>query len=268
MHVMSFGFLLSSILLIINGPNHSNHRRVVPSVVVASPSALSSYSILFFDRLTKLASLLVKTLAKPLSKRIKHDFSRYDATKRLLIAIGQNNHTVTSYMTIWSSGYRVRSIKPLEEEKAMKDGAEFIGESFIFGVSVGLLLWEYNRSAESAKANQEKKRQEIRKEQARLQAKLHALDVRLKAVEDAVQEQTNTLLGIVATPVGSRRKYRPPPETELVPIDEPIAVEEEEDSAAGDVEAVSSANCNNQQPADTTNESSSTSEEQPWWKFW
>ena len=102
---------------------------------------------------------MVKTLAKPLSKRIKHDFSRYEFTKNILIGIGQTNHRITSRMQIWSAGYRVRSIKPLEDDVAMKDGAEFVGEAFIFGVSVTLLLVEYNRSTNSSLHKEQIKRQ-------------------------------------------------------------------------------------------------------------
>mmetsp|Transcript_8789 Transcript_8789/g.26308 ORF Transcript_8789/g.26308 Transcript_8789/m.26308 type:complete len:112 (+) Transcript_8789:103-438(+) len=66
---------------------------------------------------TKLAGLLVKTLAKPLAKRIKHDFSRFPVTQTLLIRVGQTTHALTSRLTIWSAGYKVRSITPLEQEK-------------------------------------------------------------------------------------------------------------------------------------------------------
>lgn len=38
-------------------------------------------------------------------------------------------------MTIWSSGYKVKSIKPIDTEKAMKDGAEFVGEGFVLTIS-------------------------------------------------------------------------------------------------------------------------------------
>ena len=55
-----------------------------------------------------------------MSKSIKNRLGRYDAAKSLLVNIGQTNNTVTSYMTIWASGYQVKSIKPIEEEKAVR----------------------------------------------------------------------------------------------------------------------------------------------------
>ncbi|CAJ1927805.1 unnamed protein product [Cylindrotheca closterium] len=152
--------------------------------------------------LTKLASLLVKTLAKPLSKRIKTQFSKNNTTKAMLIGIGQTSHSVTSRMQIWSAGYRVKKISALEPEKALQDGAEFVGEAFIFFVSGNLVVWEYRRSNESARKKSEK-----------LQAKLNALDERLNAVEDVVKKNSQSILGI-------RGNYVEPESKTLVPIDE------------------------------------------------
>jgi hypothetical protein len=202
-------------------------------------------------RFTKLASLLVKTLAKPLSKRIKHEFSRYDFSKQVLIGIGQTSHKVTSRMQIWSAGYRVRSIKPLKPDAALKDGSEFVGESFIFMVSGGLVVFEYNRSQESAKGKEAAKREKQKQENAALNAKLHALDVRLKAVEKVVDRNAVSILSLVGP------KYVKPPSEELVPIDDE---EEEEEKSTSDnpsktVEA-------------TTPEPEQSKSTKPWWKIW
>jgi hypothetical protein len=193
-----------------------------------------------------LASLLVKTLAKPLSKRIKHEFSRYRATKQMLVGIGQTSHTITSRMQIWSAGYKVRSIKPLEEEQALKNGAEFVGEGFIFMVSGGLLVLEYNRTQDSARSKLETQKEKIKAENASLNAKLHALDLRLKAVEDVVKVNSKSILGLGGT------KYIQPSETELVPI----VPDDSEDLEKSPSET-----------AATTKEVRTPSPK-PWWKIW
>lgn len=164
--------------------------------------------------LAKLGSLLIKTLAKPLSKRIKHDFSRFPITQRLLINVGQATHQLTSRLTIWSAGYRVRSIKPLDEDKALKDGAEMLGETFLLGVSGGIVIWEYQRSREKDRAKQEKAQAEATQERQALQAKLHALNVRLQALETAVQANRESLFRLPGA------VYQPPPAEELVPIED------------------------------------------------
>jgi len=144
--------------------------------------------------LTKLAGLLVKTLAKPLSKRIKTDFSRYQTTQNLLVGVGQLTHQVTSRMTIWSAGYKVRSIKPLEAEDAVKKGAEIIGESFVFLVAGGVVVVEYDSSSKKAKLKEEKRLLQMKKENDELDRKLNALDARLKALEKVVVKNRMELL--------------------------------------------------------------------------
>ena len=209
-------------------------------------------------RLTKLGSLFVKTLAKPFSKRIKHEFSRYNFTKQILIGIGQTTHSVTSRMQIWSAGYKVRSIKPLEEEKAIKDGAEFVGESFIFLVSGALLVWEYNRSAESTRAKEEKKQEEARLERAALQAKLIALDARLKAVENTVKHNSHSILGLVGS------TYIEPAAEKLVDIedDDDKVIETLKSQTTKDAQTDTSS------PPNTTGSAPATSDTKPWWKVW
>ena len=128
----------------------------------------------------------MKTLAKPLSKRIKHDFSRYAITQRLLVGVGQTSHQITSRMTMWSSGYRVRSITPLADDKAMKTGAEFVGESFILLVSGGIIVWEYNRSNNEKKAKDIASKAKIKQEKQELNDKINDLETRLHQLEATV----------------------------------------------------------------------------------
>lgn len=163
--------------------------------------------------MVKLAGLFIKTLSKPLSKRIKHEFSRYEFTQGILVSIGQTSHSITSTMTIWSAGYRVRSINPLERDKALSDGSEIVGESFILAVSVGWMLWEYNRGNEKTRVKEEKQRAVAKHEREALQAKLHTLDVRVKALEVVVKTNSQSLLSI-----GPR--YVEPPSAEIVPIED------------------------------------------------
>mmetsp|Transcript_17231 Transcript_17231/g.24891 ORF Transcript_17231/g.24891 Transcript_17231/m.24891 type:complete len:204 (+) Transcript_17231:12-623(+) len=161
--------------------------------------------------LTKLAGLLIKTFAKPLSRRVKHDFSRYKLGQRILIGIGQSSHQVSSRLTIWSSGYRVRSIPPLEESEAMRTGAEFVGESVVLLVSSGIVIWEYNRSQRSARDKSEAKRAQAQAERDALTAKLLALDTRLQALEKVVAKNSDSILNF-------GQKYKSPSKETIVPI--------------------------------------------------
>uniref|UniRef100_A0A7S2UM42 OPA3-like protein n=1 Tax=Attheya septentrionalis TaxID=420275 RepID=A0A7S2UM42_9STRA len=212
---------------------------------------------------TKLASLLLKTLSKPMAKRIKHEASRYPWSQRLLINVGQTTHTITSRMTIWSAGYKVRSITPLEPDKALVNGAELLGEVVVFSVSGVLVVYEYNRSKTKEKQKEEQKLAEMQAESDHLQAKLHSLDVRLKALEKVVKNNTSSILQIPF-----REKYVEP--TDIVSIDERSTVALngktiEPSKKSNDISASSSAGGINNE-TDTTPDDSPR--RQPWWRFW
>lgn len=100
-----------------------------------------------------------------------------------MVEIGQVTHQVTSRMTIWSAGYSVRSIAPLEEEKALKQGAEFVGESVVFLISGGWLVYEYQQSVEKARAKEESNRKQAESERKALKLKLTSLEERLASLE-------------------------------------------------------------------------------------
>ena len=166
-------------LVILNlAPSHTR-----PHACITRTSTQTQYSV------AKLAGLLIKTLAKPLSKRIKKDFSRYETTKNLLTNIGQFHHTMTSYMTIWSAGYRVRSITPLENEKALANGADIFGESFIFGVSGAIVVWEYNKSKESSKKKEAEEKQRLQDEHDLVQTQISSIQEQLSNIQNETKIQ-------------------------------------------------------------------------------
>jgi hypothetical protein len=146
------------------------------------------------ERVAKLAGLVVKTLSKHLSKRIKHDSFRSTTTQGMLIGIGQMTHIITNRLTVWSAGYKVTSIKPLESDEALKRGAEFLGESVVFLTAGGVIIWEYS----SSKVKEETHHEVLQKERDELQQKLHALDVRLHALEKVVKANTQSVLNFGA----------------------------------------------------------------------
>jgi len=144
--------------------------------------------------LAKLASLLIKTLAKPVAKRIKSQGAKIDFTKKSLVWVGQTSHALTTRMTIWSSGYKVRSIAKIEEEAALTRGADIMSEAFIFSVSGALLVYEYHRSSEKDRKKEEAKHKQITDDAKRLQANLDSLDKRLVALEHYAEANRRTIL--------------------------------------------------------------------------
>jgi len=106
----------------------------------------------------------------------------------------------------------VRSITPLEQEKAMSKGADFLGESIVFLVGGGVVVWEYNLSKEKEKKKEEKRLRQMDEDRDRLQAKLNALDKRLAALERVMKANARPLVLF-----GGERYVEP---DHVVPIDD------------------------------------------------
>jgi len=118
-----------------------------------------------------------------MSKKIKHHFSKFQPTRNFLIGFGQKAHLLTSRLTIWSAGYKVRSIPPLDSDKALANGSEFLGESFIFLVSGVILVWEYDRGKEKERQKEEKIILDIRNESNALNERLNKFDEKINDIE-------------------------------------------------------------------------------------
>ena len=192
----------------------------------------------------------------------------------MLISIGQTTNAITSRMTIWSEGYTVRHIKPLDETVALNNGADFVGESFILLVSCGTVIWEYNRTNEKARLKEEQLRAIAKAERDALQANFVALDARLKALEEVVQYNSQSILNI------SGKRYKEPThKVELVPISH----DDDTDTKVQQVPSrekksilrhpITQSHSPIQQPVpnqdtDTTTQDIPTSESRPLWKFW
>ena len=126
---------------------------------------------------------MIKTLSKPLSKRIKHEFSKSTTGTSLLEGMGQASHNITSRMTIWSAGYKVRNIQPLPSDKAIQMGSELVGESFVLFVSAGVIICEYQRSKFKEMEKAEQASAKAAQERYELQQQLHAIHTRMEAME-------------------------------------------------------------------------------------
>lgn len=109
------------------------------------------------------------------------------------MSVGQASHAVTTRMTIWSSGYKVRSISKLEDEAALSRGADLLSEAIVFSVAAGVTVYEYLRSSESSKKKEEAQLQKIRDDAGKLQAKLNSLDKRLVALEEYAKANRSSI---------------------------------------------------------------------------
>jgi len=156
--------------------------------------------------IAKITGLLIKTLSKPMAKRLKKEALKHPSLSTILLHMGQFTHASTQRLTLLSQGFKVKSVNPLLEENAIAKGAEILGETIVFSVACGVVIWEYS----SSQAKAEKKR--ISAEQlsiqtdARHEARLAVIDERLDKLEKIVRRNENLVArlggGVVEGVVG------------------------------------------------------------------
>ncbi|CAO3677669.1 unnamed protein product [Umbelopsis ramanniana] len=99
----------------------------------------------------KLGALLVRTLAKPVANSIKTQAKQHATFRDFCINVAQISHRMEMNMKMKFLGYRKEVIRPLNDTKAIEAGANFLSESFIFGVAATIILAENWRSRVSAR---------------------------------------------------------------------------------------------------------------------
>ncbi|KAK2968400.1 hypothetical protein RJ640_004406, partial [Escallonia rubra] len=134
----------------------------------------------------KLGTLAIRTLAKPISARLKKGAGLHPKFRDFIISIAQANHRVSIQMQrrIYGRSTDIR-IRPLNEERAVEVAADLLGEFFVFTVAGVALIYEVQRGARSEARKEEmhrqemeaikKKNEELTKEMAHLKLKMEAM---------------------------------------------------------------------------------------------
>jgi hypothetical protein len=137
--------------------------------------------------LLKLGGLAIKTLAKPVAKRLKIEATKRPTLKNLYVTVGQWTHQASAWITISSAGHKSLGVKELEEAAAFARGADFLSETLVFFVGGAILTFEYTRSNASAaqkEAAKEASRQKFRED---LEARFLSLEARVIRMEERQQ---------------------------------------------------------------------------------
>lgn len=98
----------------------------------------------------KLTSLLVRTVAKPIATAIKAQAKEHETFRQGCIRIAQTVHKTDIRLRMSLLGEKKIKIRPLNDKKAVENGANFLSEFFIFSVAGSLILYESFRSRKKA----------------------------------------------------------------------------------------------------------------------
>lgn len=94
----------------------------------------------------KVTSLLVRTVAKPIALTIKAQAKEHEAFRNACIRVAQTVHTTDVTLRMKLLGENKIKVRPLNDKKAVENGANFLLEAFIFLVATSLILYESYRS--------------------------------------------------------------------------------------------------------------------------
>lgn len=94
----------------------------------------------------KLTALLVRTVAKPISVALKAQAKEHDAFRSACVRVAQAVHSTDVRLRMRLLGENKIKVRPLNDKKAVENGANFLLEFFIFLVAGSLILYESYRS--------------------------------------------------------------------------------------------------------------------------
>lgn len=129
----------------------------------------------------KLTSLLVRTVAKPVANVIKAQAKEHEFFRQTCIRIAQTAHLTDLRLRMSLLGEKRIKIRPLNDKKAIENGANFMSEFFIFLVAGSLILYETYRSRKKASDEKDQLADDISTLQSEIifiKEKLESMDVR------------------------------------------------------------------------------------------
>ncbi|OUM54112.1 hypothetical protein BVG19_g3462 [[Candida] boidinii] len=132
----------------------------------------------------KLGTLLIRQASRPIANVLKSEAKKYNAFKHGCVRIAQSLHFFDSKLRARLIGQKNVKVRPLNEAKAVEDGAEFMAQTFIFGVAGSLIIYETYRQRQKEIGRREAVADDI----AMLQEEIQHLKEKLKQYHLEIEE--------------------------------------------------------------------------------
>lgn len=96
----------------------------------------------------KIATLAIRTLAKPIATQLKSQAAQHETFRKICIALAQRMHRTEMALrtNLLPNGVQ-QKVRPLNDAKAIANGANAISEGFLFFVAAALILGETYRGS-------------------------------------------------------------------------------------------------------------------------
>ncbi|GAA5990498.1 hypothetical protein JCM11641_007739 [Rhodosporidiobolus odoratus] len=132
----------------------------------------------------KIASLLLRTLSKPIANKIKQQAKEHEGFKSRTVTMAQWLHRAEMNLRVSLLGESPKHIRPLSEARAIDAGANFLSEGFLFAVAATIIVGETYRSRRS----ESKRRDAVQDSLSNHEAALEQLKERLKEEREEREE--------------------------------------------------------------------------------
>ncbi|KAJ7736854.1 OPA3-domain-containing protein [Mycena metata] len=128
----------------------------------------------------KIATLLIRTVAKPISAQIKSQAQQHERFRTFCVSLAQGLYRSEVKLRTGILGEPAKHIRPLSETRAVENGANALAEGFLFSVAAALILGEAYRSNRS----QTKRREGVDEQLEALASQVSELATRIQGVEE------------------------------------------------------------------------------------
>ncbi|KAJ2600134.1 hypothetical protein FB645_002190 [Coemansia sp. IMI 203386] len=162
----------------------------------------------------KIASLVFRTLSKPVANALKQQAKSHEVFRSLCINVAQVSHRTEMNWKMKVLGYKKEVIRPLSEARAIDAGANFLGELFIFSVAASLIIAEQVRSRSQAKRQRtavDDRLDELENEMLERKEEMEKLQMERDLLRDEVDvlaKEADTLTGVVMQMLNADMKRR------------------------------------------------------------
>ncbi|KAJ2788124.1 hypothetical protein GGI15_000145 [Coemansia interrupta] len=162
----------------------------------------------------KIASLVFRTLSKPVANALKQQAKTHDIFRSLCINVAQVAHRTEMNWKMKVLGYKKEVIRPLNDARAVDAGANFLGEVFIFGVAASLIFAEQIRSRNQAKKQRtavDDRLEDLEKEMGERKQEIEGLKVErdtLREELDVLTREADTLTAVMMQVLGKEMHQR------------------------------------------------------------
>ncbi|PVF98965.1 OPA3-domain-containing protein [Serendipita vermifera] len=138
----------------------------------------------------KLATLAIRTVAKPISEQLKTYARSNQRFRDFCIGLAQRLWRIEIRLRETILGETHGTVRPLNDAKAIQNGSNFLAEGFLFSVAAGLIIaetWRSSRSESKRRVNVDDKIEDLEERLDRLIGMVEAIGEHLETVGKNVE---------------------------------------------------------------------------------